>query len=55
MYRQPSRSAANMDAIDCIVNTNDLEFENEILNQKQEQRRFDEKICFSFKKFFFSL
>ncbi len=39
MHRQPSRNTANMDAIDCLVNTNDLAQEYEVV--KNEQRRFN--------------
>jgi hypothetical protein len=30
-----------MDAIDCIVNTNDLALESEELKRENDQRRFD--------------
>jgi hypothetical protein len=39
MHRQPSRSTANMDAIDCNVNTNDLALEAEVLKHEDEYRR----------------
>ncbi len=41
MHRQSSRSTSNMDAIDCIVNENDLALEDEILKREHDQRRFD--------------
>ena len=41
MHRQPSRNTANMDTIDCLVNTNDLAQEYEVVKQKHEQRRFN--------------
>ncbi len=41
MHRQSSRSTINMDAIDCIVNTNDLALESEELKRENDQRRFD--------------
>jgi hypothetical protein len=41
MHRQSSRSTTNMDAIDCIVNTNDLALENEVLKREHDQRRYE--------------
>lgn len=40
--RLSSRSASHFDAIDCIVNTNDLIIENEVLTKQNERPRFDE-------------
>ncbi|CAF2392721.1 unnamed protein product [Rotaria sp. Silwood2] len=37
--RQSSRTTSNFDAIDCIVNTNDLALENEVLNKEHERQR----------------
>ncbi|CAF4682765.1 unnamed protein product, partial [Rotaria sp. Silwood1] len=37
--RQSSRTTTNFDAIDCIVNTNDLALENEVLNKQHERQR----------------
>ena len=46
MHRQPSRNTANMDAIDCNVNTNDLALEAEVLKQDDYRRYYliDSKI-----------
>jgi len=44
MHRQSSRSTTstiNMDAIDCLVNTNDLSFEEPVTGREHDQRRFD--------------
>lgn len=41
MHRQPSRSTANMDAIDCMADTNDLVLDNEIVKHEYDQRRFE--------------
>jgi hypothetical protein len=54
MHRQASRSTVNSDAIDCLVNTNDLALENEELNQKHEQRRFNKAIYLKREKHVFS-
>ena len=39
--RQTSRSTANVDAIDCIVNTYDLDLESDVVKQDYERQRFD--------------
>jgi hypothetical protein len=41
MHRQSSRIISNSDAIDCIVNTNDLAFEHDLINQEYDQQRFN--------------
>ncbi|CAF0908358.1 unnamed protein product [Rotaria sordida] len=37
--RQSSRTTSNVDAIDCMVNTNDLALENEVVNKERERQR----------------
>ncbi|UJR35388.1 hypothetical protein I4U23_028145 [Adineta vaga] len=39
MHRQSSRTTYNMDTIDCNVNANDLDFEDERINHSTEQKR----------------
>jgi hypothetical protein len=41
MHRQSSRNTANMDIIDCTVNTNDLTLGDEVLKREHDPRRFD--------------
>jgi hypothetical protein len=45
MHRQSSRSTSNIDAIECIVNTNDLTndlaLDNQVIRREYDQRRFD--------------
>ncbi|CAF1216488.1 unnamed protein product [Rotaria magnacalcarata] len=39
IHRQTSRSTAAFDAVECLVNTSDLSYENEALNREQERQR----------------
>ncbi|CAF3375663.1 unnamed protein product [Rotaria socialis] len=39
IHRQTSRSTAAFDAVECLVNTSDLAYENEALNKEQERHR----------------
>ncbi len=41
MYRQSSRNTTNMDAIDCIVSTNDLALEDDVIKREYDHRRFN--------------
>lgn len=40
MHRQSSRTACNLDVIDCTANESDSEFDDDKLHRPTEQKRF---------------